>query len=293
MKRTLTLIRFELVKILGQKKALLFLLALNIIPLLTTLSLLFAYVKYKALAMGTLSYPMLFVAVKNLFVAHFKIFAWVSPFFMALIVGDSISTEFNKGHMKTLLLTPIKRWQIISAKTLAIMFFLIIALVVGGALIQSNLVIAKVLGKGSVQALADSSEPVSFITAGAATQLLLMSLVGTFALLGYFIFFALFFESAIIMSLVSIIVLMGVHSFYYIGTYLLLELDPWYGKAAEWCFTRHFDSILSFSNISDVLEGSKTMLSQDILAHFYPSLGWAAAFFGLAIWYFSKKQILR
>ena len=132
MRRMLFLILFELKKILNRKKALLFLLALNIVPLVASLALIVAYVKFKGFGFGEVQFSVLHEIVKGLFTAHFKLFAFIAPFFLALVVGDSFSTELSRGYMKMLLLTPVRRWQVITAKTLAIMLFLLLAVCLGG-----------------------------------------------------------------------------------------------------------------------------------------------------------------
>ncbi|NCB45637.1 ABC transporter permease [bacterium] len=289
MHRLITLILFELNKILSRKKALLFLFALNVIPLIAAIGLLIAYVKFNSLGYGQLSYSMLYEAVKNLFTIHFKLFSLISPFFLALIVGDSFSTEFGRGYMKMLLLTPVKRWQVISAKTVAVMIFLVIAVLIGGFLLQCDLYIAKALTKSDIGEMANAG---AIVSAGSAFQLLLLSLVGNLMTTGYFIVFSLFFESAIMMAFTALTVLMMIHAFYFIVQNLFIHIDPWYSKLAEWCFTRHSDTLFSFGTISGILDKTKTIMTEEIMQSAMASLAWAALFFAVALFIFSKKQIL-
>ncbi len=232
---------------------------------------------------------MLYEAVKNLFTIHFKLFSLISPFFLALIVGDSFSTEFGRGYMKMLLLTPVKRWQVISAKTVAVMIFLVIAVLIGGFLLQCDLYIAKALTKSDIGEMANAG---AIVSAGSAFQLLLLSLVGNLMTTGYFIVFSLFFESAIMMAFTALTVLMMIHAFYFIVQNLFIHIDPWYSKLAEWCFTRHSDTLFSFGTISGILDKTKTIMTEEIMQSAMASLAWAALFFAVALFIFSKKQIL-
>lgn len=293
MHRMITLIKFELKKILNRKKALLFLLALNVVPLMASIALLIAYVKFRGFGFGEVQFSALYEIVQGLFTGHVKLFSFIAPFFLALVVGDSFSTELSKGYMKMLLLTPVKRWQVITAKTLAIMIFLLLAVCIGGMFLQADLLVAKALthNSGILPGSVGYSGPLSLVSTGAAMQLLLMTFLGNLMLIGFFIIFALFFESAILMSFCSLSALMGVHSFYLISSNLLSKIDAWYGHAAEWCFSRHLDSLFSIGTIEKVLEGKLTIFSGEIYNSLVAIGGWSALFFIIAVAIFSRRQI--
>lgn len=294
MHRMITLIKFELKKILNRKKALLFLLALNVVPLVASIALLIAFIKFRGFGFGEIQFSALYEIVQGLFTGHVKLFSFIAPFFLALVVGDSFSTEFSRGYMKMLLLTPVRRWQVITAKTLAIMLFLLLAVCIGGLFLQADLLVARALtqSSGILPASAGYSGPLSLVSTSAAVQLLAMTFLGNLMLIGFFIVFSLFFESAILMSFSSLSALMAVHTFYLIATNLLNKIDAWYGRAAEWCFTRHLDSLFSVSTIEKVLEGKVTLFSSEIFATITSISGWAALFFMVALGIFSRRQIL-
>ena len=296
MRRMLFLILFELKKILNRKKALLFLLALNIVPLVASLALIVAYVKFKGFGFGEVQFSVLHEIVKGLFTAHFKLFAFIAPFFLALVVGDSFSTELSRGYMKMLLLTPVRRWQVITAKTLAIMLFLLLAVCLGGFFLQADLLVARSLTQTSgvlPDALnIDISKPLYLVSTSSAFQLLVLTFVGNLMLIGFFIVFALFFESAILMSFTSLSALMGIHTFYLISSNLLNKIDLWYERAAKWCFTRHLDELFSVNTIETILESRGNLLTDNIFTAWQASLGWAVLFYAIAVLLFSRRQIL-
>ncbi|HNS08780.1 MAG TPA: hypothetical protein PKN29_03715 [Candidatus Ozemobacteraceae bacterium] len=300
MRRMLFLILFELKKILNRKKALLFLLALNIVPLVASLALIVAYVKFKGFGFGEVQFSVLHEIVKGLFTAHFKLFAFIAPFFLALVVGDSFSTELSRGYMKMLLLTPVRRWQVITAKTLAIMLFLLLAVCLGGFFLQADLLVARSLTQTSgllPNALPDAlnvdiSKPLYLVSTSSAFQLLVLTFVGNLMLIGFFIVFALFFESAILMSFTSLSALMGIHTFYLIASSLLNKIDVWYESAAKWCFTRHLDELFSVNTIETILESRGNLLTDNIFTAWQSSLGWAVLFYAIAVLLFSRRQIL-
>lgn len=296
MRRMLFLILFELKKILNRKKALLFLLALNVVPLVASLALIVAYVKFKGFGFGEVQFSVLYEVVQGLFTAHFKLFAFIAPFFLALVVGDSFSTELSRGYMKMLLLTPVRRWQVISAKTVAIMLFLLLAVCLGGFFLQADLLVARSLSQNSgvLPGVLETelARPIYLVSTSSAMQLLALTFMANLMLIGFFTVFALFFESAILMSFTSLSVLMGVHTFYLIATTLLNKIDIWYEHAAEWCFTRHLDELFSISNIDKMLEGRVNLLSDGIYGAWTATFGWAVFFFAIAVLLFSRRQIL-
>ncbi|PKL42628.1 MAG: hypothetical protein CVV41_13850 [Candidatus Riflebacteria bacterium HGW-Riflebacteria-1] len=307
MKRMLFLILFELKKILNRKKALLFLLALNVVPLVASLALLIAFVKFRGFGFGQIQFSVLYEIVQGLFTGHVKLFAFIAPFFLALVVGDSFSTEFSRGYMKMLLLTPINRWQVITAKTVAIMIFLLLAVAIGGMFLQADLLIARTLTQNSgdisetlLQSMPESvrnslpsdAKPLYLVSTTSALQLLAMTFFGNLMLIGFFIVFSLFFESAILMSFTSLSVLMAVHTFYLIATGLLSKIDPVYNQLAQWCFTRHLDDLFAIKSIQNILEGKAGLLSEGIFSSLLAISFWTAAFYLLATLIFSRRQIL-
>jgi len=294
MKRMITLILFELRKVLSQKKALLFLLVLNIIPLVASVIALIVYLKFKSFGMGGFQFDILLKGVRGLFTAHIKIFALIAPFFLALVVGDSISTEVSKGHMKMLLVTPVRRWQVLTSKTIAVMIFLLIAITLGGIFLQTDVLIARALtDTTSILGGISKEVPLNIVSTSAAIQILLLTFVGNLMLIGFFTLFSLFFESAIIMSFTSLSVLMGLHTYYFISTALFLgKIDSWYYKISQWCFTRHLSDAFAISRIKNILEGKETLMTPEVYHTIFSILGWTALFYVLAIAVFSRKQIL-
>lgn len=294
MKRMLTLVLFELRKILSQKKALLFLLVLNIIPLVASMVAIIVYLKFKGWGMGELQFSVLYKGIQALFTGHIKIFALIAPFFLALVVGDSISTEVNKGHMKMLLITPVRRWQVLTSKTIAVMIFLLIAITLGGIFLQTDILIARALtNTSSILGGISQEMPLNIISTSAAIQILLLTFVGNLMLIGFFTLFSLFFESAIIMSFTSLSVLMGLQTYYFISTALFLDkLDSWYYKVAQWCFTHHLSDLFAISRIENILKGQETLMTPEVYQSIFSVLGWTAFFYILAIAVFSRKQIL-
>ncbi len=299
MRRMLVLLMFELKKILNRKKALLFLIALNVVPLVASIALIVAYVKVKSFGFGELQFSMLYEVVQGLFTAHIKLFSYIAPFFLALVVGDSFSTEFNRGYMKMLLITPIQRWQVITAKTLAVMLFLLLAVTIGGIFLQADLLVARAMTQNSglnntglVPDGINLDKPANLVGTMAALQLLFMTFAGNLMLIGFFILFSLFFESAILMSFTSLSVLMGLHTFYLIATNLLGKLDAWYIDAAQWVFSRHLSDLFAISRIEKILEGKISLFDGEVMASLGSSFAWAAFFYVLALAIFSRKQIL-
>lgn len=300
MKRMLILILFELKKILNRKKAFLFLTALNIIPLIASLALLVSYLKFKSFGLGELQLSILSQIIQTLFTWHFKLFSIIAPFFLALVVGDSFSTELSHGHMKMLLLTPVSRWQVISAKTVAIITFLLLAICIGSIFLQADLFIARAISQHSgntaidmISGLAgEATKPsVYLVSTSSAFQLLVMSFLGNLMIIGFFIIFSLFFESAILMSFASLIVLMGIHTFYLVADNILVSLDASYAKLAEWCFTRHFTDLFSVENIENMLLGKVNIFTIDIANTLSSIMAWTAVFYIIAAYIFSRRQI--
>ncbi|NLF97126.1 MAG: hypothetical protein GX569_10335, partial [Candidatus Riflebacteria bacterium] len=115
---------------------------------------------------------------------------------------------------------------------------------------------------------------------------------GNLMLIGFFIVFSLFFESAILMSFTSLSVLMAIHTFYLIASNLLSKMDPWYGTLAKWCFSRHLDDLFAIKSIERILEGKASIFAGEIFASLVSISLWTAAFYLLATFIFSRRQIL-
>lgn len=298
MRRFLALLKFELKKTLSRKKAILFLLALNVVPLLASILSLMIYIKFKGWGLGPVSLSMLVSMMKNLFIAHIKLFAWISPFFLALVIGDSISGEAGRGHLKTLLLTPVTREQVIVGKAISILGFLLLAVIFGGFLLQVDLWVARALTDSPTLIpdvlagkLADNQPDLTLVSTSAAAQLFVMLFIANLAMVGFFILFAMFSDMPILMAFISLIVLMSMQTYVLMAPFLA-KLDDRHEKVAQWIFTRHLSNLFDFDVMQKILDGSITLTAQAIREPLTACLGWAVFFFLLAILIFRRKHIL-
>ena len=290
MTRFSNLLLFELKKVLARKKAILFLLALNVVPILAGCLSLIAYVRLRGMAFNaSLELSVMVQWIQAVFTGHIKLFAWISPFFLALIIGDSLSGESGRGHLKTLLLTPVHRWQVIVAKAFAVMAFLLVAVTIGGMVLQVNLWIARALSTGP-NVVIDVSVSTTLIETSAALRVLFLMFVGNLAMIGFMILFSMFTDSTIIMAFTSMTLLMGMQS-YVLMAPMLDQFDPRYGKVSNWLFTRHLSKLFEIDTIQGLLEKNLLLTSETLKDPLLGSLGWAAFFFGLAAFIFSRKQI--
>lgn len=291
IRRLLVLFAFELKKVLSRKKAVLFLLALNVVPILASIAAMLAYLKMRSFGLGSIEYSVLVEMVQGLFTAHMKLFAWISPFFLALVVGDIVSGEAGRGHLKTLLLTPVARWQVLLAKGAAVMVFLLIAVALGGLFLQIDLWVAHSMSRSGA-VIMDARES-GAILADTATglRLLTISFMTNLAMVAYFLLTALFFETPILMAFSSLILLMTMQTYVMMAPYLA-KLDAGYARWLPWCFTRHLSELTDVKTIYGVLDQSLTLSSSIIREPLIGSLGWAAAFFALALFVFHRRQIL-
>jgi len=287
----MVLFAFELKKVLARKKAILFLLALNVVPILASIAALLAYLKMRSLGLGSLEYSMLVEMVQALFTAHMKLFAWISPFFLALVVGDSISGEAGKGHLKTLLLTPVARWQVLVAKAAAVMIFLLMAVALGGLFLQIDLWVAHSMSQSGA-IIMDARDTGTVLTDSlTALRLLTISFMANLAMVAYFLLTALFFETPILMAFVSLIILMTMQSYVMMAPYLM-KLDDTYARWLPWCFTRHLSQLTDLQTINGILKQSLTLSSSEVWDPLTGSLGWAALFLALAMFAFHRRQVL-
>lgn len=291
MTRFLTLVRFELVKVLARKKAILFLLALNVVPLLASVIALLVYLKMKGLGLGGLEYSVLVEMVRGLFTAHMLLFGWISPFFLALVIGDSFSGEAGRGYLKLLLLTPVRRWQVVVAKALAVLVFLLLAVALGGFFLQLDLWVARAVTENPSMIWDVKPATTALVETSAALQLFVLSFLANLALVGFFILFSMFSESPVLMAFISLIVLMTMQTYVLMAPYLT-KLDARYGQVADWCFTRHLSRMSEIKTVQGILQKSLSLADPWVREPMVASLGWAAFFFLLAIVVFQRKQIL-
>ncbi len=311
MERMKNLILFELKKILNNKKAFLFLLVLNMVPLVSSLILLITYITCRGLGLGDIQFIGMKKAIQFMFTGHFTIFSYIAPFFLALIVGDSFSTEFGRGYMKMLLITPVKRWQIIVAKSVSVITFLLIAVVLGALILQTDLLIAKgitqpmgVLPQNLQAKAMDSS--LSMVTASSAAQLFVISFIANIMMIGFFIVFSMFFESAILMAFCSLSAILGIHVFYWSSDILKTLLSGFLTKGSSLeflivsfdniskylCFTRYYTDLFDINTIQELLNGKISIFADKVFGPLEFCLVWILIFYWLANHIFLRKQIL-
>lgn len=291
MTRFLMLLRFEIVKVMARKKAILFLLVLNVVPILAAGLSLLLFTKFKGWGLAQFNFSILAEGIKALFTAHLKLFSWIAPFFLALVIGDSLSGESSRGHLKTLLLTPISRLQILIAKGLAVMLFLLAAVMVGGIFLQGALVVARIIGESPnvIKDVADGTA--QLITSAAALKLLAVSFIGNLPTVCFFLLFALFADSPILMAFSGLFVLMTMQV-YVMAAPTLAKFDAVHEKIASWCFTRHPSSLFDVDTIQELLTGSQGLRSETVTMALQGCLGWAVLFFLAALFIFRRKPIL-
>lgn len=289
MRRLMVLFAFELKKVLARKKAILFLLALNVVPILASIAALLAYLKMRSLGLGSIEYSMLVEMVQALFTAHMKLFAWISPFFLALVVGDILSGEAGRGHLKTLLLTPVARWQVLLAKAAAVMIFLLMAVALGGLFLQIDLWVAHSMSQSGAIIMDIRDTGAVLADSRTALRLLTISFMANLAMVAYFLLTALFFETPILMAFVSLIILMTMQTYVLMAPYLM-KLDDAYARWLPWCFTRHLSQLTDLQTINGVLNQTLTLTSSEVWEPLAGSLGWAGLFLALAMFVFHRRQ---
>jgi len=293
MNRFFVLVKFEIKKVLSQKKAILFLLALNVVPILASALALLVYMKFKGWGIGNLEFSMLLQAVRALFIAHIKFFSFISPFFLALIVAESFSAEFGRGYLKTLLLTPVARWQVVIAKTISILIFLLIAISLGGFFLQLNLWIAGALGESPAIIMdLDQKNSSTLVEPLVALNLLFISFAINLTLIGFFSLVSLFFDSPILMTFSSLIILISVQAYTMMAPFLE-KVDMRYGEIAKWCFTKPLSRLSDIDTVSGLLEKKVGISSKEILDPLVETAGWGCLFFLLTLIFFQRRQVLK
>jgi ABC-type transport system involved in multi-copper enzyme maturation permease subunit len=190
-----------------------------------------------------------------------------------------------------LLLTPVERWQVIVAKSLAVLMFLVLAVALGGLFLQMDLWVARAITESPTLIWDTRPASTALVETGAALQLLVMTFLANLAMVGYFVLFSLFAESPVLMAFISLIVLMTMQTYVLMAPYLT-RLDVRYGEVARWCFTRHLSKLTEISTVQGILERRLSLASPEVWQPMLACLGWAALFFLLAMLIFRRKQIL-
>ncbi len=290
MPRFVLLVGFELRKILLQKKAFLFLLALNVVPLLTSTLGVLLWVKVQSLGFTQgLEYSFLVEGMRGILTGHIKLFSLVVPFFLALIVGDVISRELGNGQMKTLLLTPLARAQILAAKALAVMLFLSVVIAFGGVLLQVDIWVAHAL-KSQSGIVFDLPAETQLLTTTAALRILALTFVMDLVLIAYFTVFALLTDSALLMAVGSLILLMSSAVFCAIAP-VVEKLDPRYEAVAKWLFPRYLSEVLSIEAIKGLIEGKVALGDAQMLNPLLATGAWTVGLGLLALGVFHRREI--
>ncbi|MBI3038429.1 hypothetical protein HYY75_05165 [bacterium] len=253
--------------------------ALNVVPILASILALLVYAKVKTWGLGGLEFSMLVKMMKALFTAHLKLFFWISPFFLALVIGDSFSGESGKGYLK-----------IILGKSFAIVIFLLLAVTLGGIFLQVDIWVARLVSV-SPGVIMDMTANASIIDSITALRVLFIMFVANLTFIGFFILFSQFWDSPILMALASLIVLMSIQTYVLMAPFLA-RFDPIYAALEKWCFTRHLSNLFAMENISSVLSNDLTLSDERLWNPLVASFGWAIFFFLIAWLFFERKPIL-
>jgi ABC-2 type transport system permease protein len=134
-----TVLRWELRKLVAQKRTYLGLGAAVIVPVIFVVALLANSnggpedVAFGDLVRETgLAVPLVCLTFGSI---------WLIPLITALVAGDIVATEDQNGTLKTILTRSVERWQVLAAKVLAAALYATLALVlfVGTALVLGGL----------------------------------------------------------------------------------------------------------------------------------------------------------
>ena len=134
-----TILRWELRKLLAQKRTFLGLGAATIVPVIFVVALLAdSNSNPEDLPFGTfvretgLAIPLVCLSFGSF---------WLIPLITALVAGDIVATEDQNGTLKTILTRSVERWQVLAAKVIAALLYAAVALAlfVGIALVLGGL----------------------------------------------------------------------------------------------------------------------------------------------------------
>jgi ABC-2 type transport system permease protein len=134
-----TILRWELRKLIAQKRTFLGLGAAAVVPVIFVVALLAdssgnpEEVPFGDLVRETgLAIPLVCLTFGSI---------WLIPLITALVAGDIVATEDQNGTLKTILTRSVERWQVLAAKVLAALLYAALALTlfVGTALVLGGL----------------------------------------------------------------------------------------------------------------------------------------------------------
>lgn len=234
------------------------------------------------LELGTQSLKESFTFQGNLLNGYLSVFIilsslWVHiPFLIALVAGDLIAGEAAAGTLRILLIRPISRTQIVAAKFLAILIY-VLAIVLFMAVISIGTGLL-IFGEGDLFVMKDmlyifeSSDSLWRILASFAFSFLSMSMVASLA----FMLSALVDSSLgpIIMTMSIIIVFMIVSS---IDLSIFRAVKPYMFTTYMGAWREFFSDPVDWQKVYQAI----TALTAHILI-----------FLGFTTWYFKKKDIL-
>lgn len=234
------------------------------------------------LELGTQSLKESFTFQGNLLNGYLSVFIilsslWVHiPFLIALVAGDLIAGEAAAGTLRILLIRPISRTQIVAAKFVAILIY-VLAIVLFMAVISIGTGLL-IFGEGDLFVMKDmlyifeSSDSLWRILASFAFSFLSMSMVASLA----FMLSALVDSSLgpIIMTMSIIIVFMIVSS---IDLSIFRAVKPYMFTTYMGAWREFFSDPVDWQKVYQAI----TALTAHILI-----------FLGFTTWYFKKKDIL-
>ena len=146
----------------------------------------------------------------------------------------------------------------------------------------------------------------SMVTATSAIQLFVISFIANIMMIGFFIVFSMFFESAILMSFCSLSAIIGIHVFYFSSDILKALLSSFLTKGSSlellinsfesiskyFCFTRYYTDLFQITIIQELLDGKISIFADKVTVPIGFCIVWTIIFYIIANLIFSRKQVL-
>ncbi len=128
------------------------------------------------------------------------------------------------------------------------------------------------------------------LTTTAALRILALTFVMDLVLIAYFTVFALLTDSALLMAVGSLILLMSSAVFCAIAP-VVEKLDPRYEAVAKWLFPRYLSEVLSIEAIKGLIEGKVALGDAQMLNPLLATGAWTVGLGLLALGVFHRREI--
>ncbi|MFC1744176.1 ABC transporter permease [Candidatus Riflebacteria bacterium] len=300
IRKMLALIRLEIFKLRRQAKTYIALIALNALPIISFIISLLVVFRLKTYHLENLiPYDSIQEIYKFLLLCHLKALNWLMPFFLVMLIADMISGELARGTIKTLILRPVTRSQVLTAKIITVMLFLMLTVFFGAFILQCNLVFLKwtILRPEYIKDLVQDAGIIPF---DALVELFFVAFCVNLTVVCFCAMISVFTHSSTLSMALTILILLIFYSWAILDPIIAAIFDKFYlggyTQLSKYLFTYSIERLTDLEFLDTVLKvskpGSYVPAEIPMKRHLAVLAAYTCGFVFFCYYYFNRRDIL-